>query len=294
MAHMLVTGATGQLGSALLGPLHACGGVVSVALTSFRDGVRLVDLTNMAATRAMLDEIRPDTIVHLAAATNVDFCEKSAEQAYRLNVRATQTLVEWCLDRAPNAYFVYISTDQVYDGDGPSAEHQVRPKNVYALTKLWGEDHARRLARHCVLRVNFFTGGSGQEKGLVSWLLASARSENKVRLFTDVLFNPLHVDNLSGLIVEMMQRDAVGTFNLGASDEGLSKAAFLRAVARRLGLPDAKFEDCSVDDVALAAYRPRDMRMNVNRAEQVLGHKLPTVAAGIQLLAADVYRSQPE
>lgn len=286
MTRILLTGATGQLGSALRRPLQACGEVVALARSVRQDGGHAVDLTEEDAARAVLDEVAPDAVVHLAALTNVDLCERAPEQAYRLNVRATQMLADWCRERRRDARFVYISTDQVYDGLGPHPEDRVSPKNVYALTKLWGEDHARRLGRHCVLRVNFFSGGAAGDKGLVAWLAAGARAQKPVRLFTDVFFNPLHVGDLAKLIVEMMQQEAVGTFNLGASGEGLSKAAFLRAVAGRLGVPDTNFEDGSVADAHLAAYRPRDMRMDVRRAEQLLGHALPTVAEGLGRLAA--------
>ena len=240
----------------------------------------------------MLEEVRPNVIVHLAALTNVDLCEKEPDRAYRLNVRATQTLVDWCREQAPDVYFVYISTDQVYDAPGPSSEDQVQPKNVYALTKLWAEDHAKRLARHCILRVNFFSDGYAADKGLISWLASSAVRASPVRLFSDVLFNPLHVADLSVLIVEMMKRGGVGTYNLGAGGEGVSKSAFLREAARQLGISDANFEDGSVADAPLAAYRPRDMRMNVSRVEGMLGRAMPTVAAGLNRLKSNQIRSQ--
>lgn len=292
MPSVLMTGATGQLGSTLRGPVHAWRDVVGAGHATHRPGDRQCDLTDADATRAMLEEVRPSVILHLAALANVDLCEKEPDRAYRLNVRATQTLVDWCLEQAPDVYFVYISTDQVYDAPGPSTEDQAQPKNVYALTKLWAEDHAKRLARHCILRVNFFSDGYATDKGLVSWLASSAVRASPVRLFSDVLFNPLHVADLSVLIVEMMKRDGVGTYNLGAGGEGLSKSAFLREAARHLGISDANFEDGSVADAPLAAYRPRDMRMDVSRAEEMFGRKMPTVAAGLNRLKSEQIRSQ--
>ena len=287
MTSILLTGATGLLGPVVWRHLVDQGRVTGVARNREDETLLCCDLTDRDATAELLDKERPDAIVHLAALADVDRCEAAPDEAYRLNVVATRNLVEQCLERRLKTQFVYISTDQVYDAPGPSAENAVQPRNVYALTKLWGEDHVRRLARHLVLRVNFFAGTATGGKGLLPWFSERARSGGQVTLFTDILFNPLHVEHLSALIAEMLEGEISGTYNLGSSGEGLSKAAFLRMAAECLGLPDIAFTEGSVVDAGLRAYRPRDMRMLTEKAAEALGHGLPTTKAGLDLLSGE-------
>lgn len=201
-----------------------------------------------------------------------------------MNVAATRHLTEWFAAKRPDGCFLYISTDQVYDAPGENSEAEIRPVNVYALTKLWSESLVRQLAGGLALRVNFFGPGNAGRQTFVDWIVESLREGRQITGFRDVMFNPLHVDHLSGLIVEMLQRKARGTFNLGASGGGISKADFIAQIAEVFELSTASCRVGNLDDVRLAAKRPRDMRMDVRRAEGLLGHALPTIAEGIALV----------
>ena len=142
-----------------------------------------------------------------------------------------------------------------------------------------------------MLRVNFFAGQTPGGKGIVPWLVEKANAKTPTPLFSDVLFNALHAEHLAVLIVEAIDLDISGTLNVGASGPGMSKAAFYRSALRRLGLPDGNFYDGSVADAGLAGYRPRDMRMDVSKAECAFGHALPTMDEGLDLIAAEYGRA---
>lgn len=288
MTRILLTGATGMLAPFLHAQFSERGDIVGVARNPVKDVAVPCDLRDPDAVGALLDDCKPNLVLHLAALTNVDACQHSPVDAFNSNVRATANLVDAIEQRDLDTYFVYVSTDQVYDAPGPSSEDVVRPGNVYALTKLWGEDHARRLNSALVVRVNFY---SGPGAGLVEWLVQKCRSGEPASLFTDVLFNPLHTRQLAQCLGELVDKRACGTLNLGASGGGLSKGAFLRAVAQTLELDQSGLRDGMVADLSLSAYRPRDMRMNIGRAEAVLGHSLPSIDDGLALLARDSDRT---
>ncbi len=258
------------------------GEVVGVARREAEGATELCDLRNADAVSSLIAKVRPDLVVHLAALTNVDACERSPVDAFENNVRATENLVDALSRQNPDARLVYISTDQVYDAPGPNVEGCVRPGNVYALTKLWSEDHARRLRKALVLRVNFY---AGPDVGLVGWLAGKCSAGEPALLFTDVLFNPLHGCQLAQCLKELLDSRVTGTLNLGACGSGMSKAEFLRSAASVLGLDQSALQDGSVSDLDLDAYRPRDMRMNVGRAEEALGHSLPSIEDGLTLLS---------
>jgi dTDP-4-dehydrorhamnose reductase len=284
---LLLTGASGLLGSVLLSGLSDAYHVIGVARTRPRDDLRSCDLSNQESVNSLLENTDPDIIIHTAAMTNVDACENSPNLAFQSNVEMTKFLANWVNTNSPATRFLYISTDQVYDGAGPHSEHALRPSNVYALTKLWAEEYVRVLPNNVILRTNFFGQFVGNSSDLISVLRNRAIAGDPVTLFTDVLFSPLHVDHLADTIADIVRMDVTGIFNVGASGPGMSKAAFARMFIEQMGLSLDSFKDGSVEDMCLAAYRPRDMRMNNEKIQRVLGRELPSVEDEIRLLSGN-------
>ena len=277
---IVITGASGFLGGHLLRAMDQVAGVVAVtgrnAVTASKARVCSVDLTDRVAVHDALESIRPAVILHAAAETRVDFCEASPAQAVAANVDATAALVDWILLRSPRTRFVYVSTDQVYDGKGPHEEAHVHPVNVYGISKLAAEQVAAACAHHLVVRTNF-VGWSPQGRGLAEWLVRTLEARQAVTLVEDVMFNPLEATMLSRLIIELICSGAHGTLNLGASGQAWSKARFGFELARGLDLDLTLVSVASVDTLRLPARRPRDMSMAVGRCERLLGRTMPSM-----------------
>ena len=145
---ILLTGATGTMGRHLasvfqkVADCYCLGHTGDMACDSFFR----VKKKKKKETENLLIDIHPDIIVHTAALTDVDLCERSREKAYLVNVETTRNLVDWIRSSPDSARLVYISTDQVYGGPGEHDESRPFPRNVYGMTKLWAEDLARRTA----------------------------------------------------------------------------------------------------------------------------------------------------
>src|SRR4030067_2081318 len=112
---VLVTGATGLLGSTLFPFLSGYGNtVVTHARSSNADF--LADLTNKSEAFAMLDNVRPEFIINLVGLTSVERCEIFPNEAYLANTRVVENLAQWISESNSNSHLVQISTDHVYDG----------------------------------------------------------------------------------------------------------------------------------------------------------------------------------
>lgn len=270
---ILITGATGLLGPYLIDSFSRAGTVVA---TSRSGGDIAADLSSDAEVDTLLRTVRPDLLVHAAALTDVDRCEREPDNAMAMNADVPARLVR---SLAPAAMVLALSTDQVYpDRSGPHREDASRPVNAYGRTKLLGE--APVLGRGdlgLVVRTNFFgrsrTAGRSSLSDFIADSLSAARS---IVLFEDVLFSPLHAKTLSDVLVEMVDRGASGVFNLGSRD-GCSKLTFGQKVACHLGLPLDSATAGRSTDIPGRASRPLDLRMNVSRAEAVLKRALPTI-----------------
>jgi dTDP-4-dehydrorhamnose reductase len=290
MASILVTGATGLLGSSLVPALRAAGHAVHSHGHSHA-AEQEADLGDWTQTAALLERTRPDCIVNLAALTNVDLCEADPQQAYRLNTLPVAHLARWMREQAgeqaPACHLVQISTDMVYDGSGPHAEGDVRVANTYAFSKLAAE-HAAAGVSSTVLRTNFF--GRSRRAGRVSfsdWLVQGMREGRAMTVFDDVLFSPLAIDTLCSLLAQVVQARPRGVYNLGARD-GMSKADFAYQLAAALDLPTGALQRGLASAApALRARRPTDMRTDCSLFEHTMGLRLPTLAEQIQSLRSD-------
>jgi dTDP-4-dehydrorhamnose reductase len=286
---LLLTGASGLLGRHLLPRLADLGEVTGLGGPRDKSGnFDCLDLADPGVVSDYLDRLRPSIIVHAAAMTDVDACEREPFLAYKNNVVATQNILNWCSRQKATPYLAYISTDQVYDGIGPHEESLPSPINVYGLSKLWAEGLVQQLPFHLILRLNYLALPlTDLRRGFVAWLIDNLSAQNPITLFDDVLFNPLYATDAVELLFELLKMRAQGLLNLGASGAGMSKASYGLALAEALGLSKSEVKVGSVAQVSLSAARPRDMRMNISELSKKLGRQPPDMQVGLQRLAAD-------
>ena len=240
-----------------------------------------------------MSSVEPDVILHLAALADVDACEASPNEAYRCNVVTARNVaaVSALRHRAPK--MILISTDQVYDSPRPNPVGNPRPSNTYALTKLWSEETATlHLPDTVVLRTNFLCLGESRRLGFGGWLMHSLAANERLQLFCDVFFNPLHASHFPDLINKFANTTMGGTYNLGAHGNGMSKAELGYELARRAGLEVTQVEEILVGNAGLNAYRPREMVMDVSETEAFLGAMLPTLDQCIDALVQEWMESE--
>jgi dTDP-4-dehydrorhamnose reductase len=286
MANVLVTGATGFLGSALTPLLLERGHQVTRLGYTYAADLN-ANLAIYEQTARALDQARPGVIINLTALTNVDRCETHPQEAYLLNVKAVENLCTWMQAVVHPCHLIQISSDQVYDGAGPHTESELTIRNHYAMSKLASE-FAAGIVPSTILRTNFV--GRSQREGRASftdWLHGALRGTAPINVFDDVMFSPLAIGTLCDCIERSIIERPLGVFNLGSSD-GMSKADFAFAFAAATGLPSTNLVRGNASDAeTLAARRPTDMRMKCERFEGRMGLKLPRLIDEIQLLAHD-------
>ncbi|MBE0613482.1 MAG: SDR family oxidoreductase [Burkholderiales bacterium] len=288
MDKVLITGATGLLGTTLVPYLKKCENcVVTHARRAGADF--LVDLDNRDRSFEFLTQVQPSVIVNLAGLTSVELCQEEPNSAYLANTRTVENLAEWLLQSGAACHLIQISTDQVYDGVGPHAEDQVTLTNYYAFSKYAGELAADRVPS-TILRTNFIGRSKlSNRESLTDWVYASLTSRKSVQVLRDVLFSPLSMNTLGEMIQLVIAKRPTGVFNLGSQD-GMSKADFDFAFAERLGLATSTMSRIDSGQATfLKAYRPKDMRMDCSKFENVLGVKLPLLSDELNRVAKEYH-----
>lgn len=203
---VLVTGAGGQLGNALVGAFSARGWKV------FGLARGELDVSDRDAVLATAVELHPDVVVNAAAWTDVDLCESDPDRAWRANALAVRHLAEACA--AVGAHLCQISTDYVFDGAGPHpyAEwDQPNPLSVYGRSKLGGEREVR--PGDTVVRTSWLMGAGGHN--LARTVLRLAGEPDRELAFVDDQHGcPTFTFDLAPMVEQLVSARRPGVFHV--------------------------------------------------------------------------------
>lgn len=284
---ILVTGASGLLGSNLI-----LGGVKSgrtMGAMTNRHRIRLggvktwrVDLTDAEAVRSTVRDARPVAIVHCAAQTNLDAAERDPKGTERINVDASRTLAAAAAEIG--AQFVYISTDAIFDGTRSwnKETDPANPLSLYGRTKYDGELACGEANPNALIaRINIYGWNALPKNSLAEWMLGKFEADESFPGFADVYFCPMLVNDLSDILLTMLDKKLTGVFHVCGS-ERISKYEFGVKVARAFGLDEKTVSRSSVRDSVLVAPRALDISMSTDRVSAVLRRKMPTAEEGLR------------
>ena len=209
---ILITGKTGQLGYDLYELLKDKEEVVATGREEF-------EITNIDSTHKFIKEYLPDIVIHCAAYTKVDDCEKNIDLAYNANAIGAGNIASVCSDI--NAKMVYISTDYVFDGtkDKPYNEFDTpNPLNIYGKSKLAGENIVKEiLDKHYIVRTSWLYGINGNN--FVKTMLRLSKYKNMLKIVNDQHGIPTFTRDLAEGLYFLIKTDAYGTYHMTNSGE---------------------------------------------------------------------------
>jgi dTDP-4-dehydrorhamnose reductase len=247
---VLVTGAGGQLGRDVVAACEQAGDVVVAA-----DRARL-DVTDRDAVLGAVLSTRPDTVVHTAAWTAVDDCERDPERAYRHNALAVRWVADAC--QRAGAHLVHLSTDYVFDGDQPEPYVEwdaPSPRSAYGRSKWAGEREARQTAPGAtVVRTSWVCGAHGAN--MVKTILRLAGQQDRLTFVDDQRGSPTFTADLAPMVRRLAVDRRPGLHHV--TNQGVvSWFEFAQAVLAAAGLDPARVTPVATPDLRPARPAPR-------------------------------------
>ena len=269
---VFITGAAGMLGTAVCAELDRSGcQIVGTELKGNGDGLLPLDIRDWEEVRRAISEYRPDVVLHLAAETDVDRCEREPDHAYATNALGAENVAWAC--REQEAVMVYISTANVFDGEKPDPYTEYdRPGsiNVYGRSKLEGERSVEKAAdRYFILRAGWMVGGWEIDKKFVYKMVQLCRTEKQLRVVDDRFGSPTFTVDFARNLMPLVQIGRYGLYHMANQGVG-SRLEIAVEIVRLLG-KESEIEVCPVSsaEFPLPAPRPRSEMLRNMKLELI-------------------------
>lgn len=290
---ILVTGANGLLGRALVPQLLAIQDAVIIATGKGADrgnvkeerySYHALDITDGVAANALYKSLKPDVIIHAAAMSNVDECEENKVGCWNVNVTATRFLIDAAKEFSP--YIIYVSTDFIFDGlDGPYTEDATpSPVNYYGSSKRAAEKAvmesglASAIVRTCLV---YGDVQEGMRDTIISRVKRQLTDGKKMAVVDDQWRTPTYVADLAKGITLLVTQRRQGIYNISGK-EMLTPYAIALATAKYFGLDTALIEKADQSNFRQAAQRPLRTGFIIDKAMNELDYQPLSFAEGLQ------------
>jgi dTDP-4-dehydrorhamnose reductase len=280
---LVITGASGLLGSKIV-ELGIVGfDVIPIYNTKLLHSNSLkLDITDTAEVSALINRIKPTVVVHTAAQTNVDKCEREKEQAWTTNVEGTRNIAE--ATQKLHAKLIFISTDYVFDGErGLYIERdKPNPVNHYGLTKLESENQVSNYCdNYAILRTSVLYGWHPWKRNFANWVIDKLRLRKEIAVVEDQYNTPTLADNLAEIVIEIIEKDLQGVYH-SSGKERANRYVFAQQIAKTFGLKSDLIKPVKMNQMAdWTAKRPKDSSLKTNKIQKQLKTKPLNIFDGL-------------
>lgn len=309
---VLVTGSNGFLGSIFCFQAMAQGSRVLGTFLNSQFSIKgceteFLDITDREACFKITRAFEPDAIIHCARySVGVGQCERDRRTTFEVNTLGTRNMAR-CAEKL-KAFFVYISTDWIFNGklstDDKYNEHDDPcPLNYYGFTKWAGErEVARTRTKWLIIRPANIYGVHGlflqsprNEKQRVlersSWahkMVAKLRQGEKIWLPDAMYQSPILADNLAEITLRLLKENSTGIYHVAGRDS-ISRYHFLRTAAEMLGLDEGLVAKGTLKRLekdwgippGLTGILPNNVSLDIKKVEKTLGIRMSTLREGL-------------
>lgn len=262
---ILVTGSRGMLGTDLV---KIFANEHHIMATDIQE----MDVRDKQAILTTARQFAPEIIVHLAAMTHVDDCERRPHEAFHTNTVGTQNVALVC--QKLDIPMVYISTISVFDGTKAEAylEYDTpNPQSFYGQSKYQGELLVQSLLqKYYIIRAGWMFGGGKEDKKFVAKIMELASSNSTLKAVNDKLGSPIYTIDFAKAIHNIMLSEQYGVYHAVNSGDPVSRYEVAQAILEFANITSCKLLPVSSAEFPLPAQRPR-MEAAKNLAMQLNG-----------------------
>jgi len=250
-----------------------------------------VDLSNSSGVfKKVLNNVKPNIVVHLAAMTNVDQCETDRDTADKVNHLSVKELANY-IAISKDCFALYVSTDYVFDGEkGNYVEtDNADPINWYGMTKFLGEQELLECDSEgwCIARTSTPFGVHPRKLSFPLFVMKNLSQGHKINALTDQVTSPTYSFNLAEMMLEIVVKRIKGIMHLSGSSQ-ISRFNQALEIASLYDLDKDLIKPVSIDEMKRQARRPKDSSLNITKAYNTLTKKPMKFKDSLALLASEL------
>lgn len=270
MQKILVTGATGQLGS----ELKVLSEIEKGYYWILADRTQ-ISLDNLELLQSQLEGIQPDIILNCGAYTAVDRAETETKLADIINHQSVKIIAQYANDN--EVKLVHISTDYVFDGSSSIAlteKAKTQPTNVYGTTKRAGELACLKANYDAIIiRTSWVYSSFGNN--FVKTMSRLMQERDCLNVVNDQIGTPTYAADLARVIMTIINHKnwQPGIYNF--SNEGeISWYQFAMSI-KEIGNFDCKLVGVPSSEYPTPAKRPAYSLLDKNKIKNTFGVLVP-------------------
>lgn len=233
---ILITGSQGYLGKNLTSYFNNKYDVFGIDIINLKQKKYYqTDITNKKELIKIIDKIKPDVIIHLAALHNLKACEANPEESYKINCQPIKDIVAIINKTKLDTKLIFLSSDYVFKGDKGyyCEDDKLDPITVYGKNKKEAEEEiTKKLKKYAIIRTAAIFGKGGNN--FYNFIVDNLQKDQEVDVFNDTFFSPTYIDDLAKAIEIIIDNNHIGIFHIaGCSVE--SRYTFAKKIAKYLG-----------------------------------------------------------
>ena len=289
---ILVTGSAGLIGTQIVKDLLDNHKQVYSCYNKTKPKLGIIthlDLTKKDDIVNTMNRIKPDVVIHLGAMTDVELCETETELAKKINTDATEILA--LESEKYNTFFVYMSTDYVFDGKvGMKKENdEPNPINFYGKSKLDGERVFKKITTpNVIVRTSTPFGIHSKKISFPIWVKKNLELEKEISVVVDQYTSPSYVPNISKMIIEIIERKITGIIHLAGATK-ISRYDFAVQISKIINVNKQFLKLTKMNQMDWKAQRPADSSLSVSKANKILKNKPEKIEDSLKLLFNQSY-----
>lgn len=300
--NILVTGANGQLGNEMRIVAQETEDNYIFTDVSQIEGVDtvLLDITDEAAVRKMVEEKQIDAIVNCAAYTNVDAAETNQDIAELLNATAPLYLAKAM--KEAGGLLVQVSTDYVFGKETynvPCIEtQQGTPTGIYGLTKLHGEENIISTGgKYIIIRTAWLYSEYG--KNFCKTMMNLTATKPQLKVVFDQVGTPTYALDLAKAILAVLSnyKTSASCNNTAYAKTGIyhysnegvcSWFDFTKMIAEYNGTTSCDIQPCHSDEFPSPVKRPSYSVLDKSKIKQEFGIAVPYWTESLKKCIANI------
>jgi len=290
---IFIIGGSSILGSCILQSLKNESYIVHYSYLNnkppFSNGHKL-DITKKNDVLKIIDEIKPDLVIHTSALTNIDLCEKNNSLAYSINVDGTKNIIQAC--EKANCKIIFVSTSFVFDGakNEYTEDDKTSPATYYGFTKWKGEEYVKTSkVSYLILRTDALYGWieKWQRDNSVTRSLKFLKVGKILKEITDWYNTPTYLPDFATAIIKLIESNKTGIYHLTGSNF-INRFEWSKEVANVFGLNLNNILPVSSKELEHISVKRVNINLLNNKIKNDIGISFKTTKQGaISMLELD-------